>query len=94
MPVYEYICKKCSHQFEREQRITEQQLKKCPKCGGSLTRLISETSFMLKGSGWYVTDYARKTETSGSDAVSGKNGKKAQDKLPPAKKEEPKKASA
>jgi putative FmdB family regulatory protein len=63
MPIYDYRCDKCGNDFEIEQRISESPIKKCPKCGGKVTRLISNTSFVLKGSGWYVTDYARKGKT-------------------------------
>lgn len=59
MPIYEYRCHKCG-EFEVTQRITEPALTRCPSCRGKVTRLISTTSFQLKGSGWYVTDYARK----------------------------------
>ncbi|MGH7933308.1 MAG: FmdB family zinc ribbon protein [Candidatus Binataceae bacterium] len=58
MPIYEYQCAKCGV-FEVTQRITEPSLKKCPTCKGKVERLISHTSFILKGSGWYATDYAR-----------------------------------
>lgn len=60
MAIYDYRCEKCKREFEIEQKITESPKKKCPKCGGKVTRLISNTSFILKGSGWYLTDYARK----------------------------------
>lgn len=63
MPFYDYRCEKCGNEFEIEQKISEGPIKKCPKCGGRVTRLISNTSFVLKGSGWYVTDYARKGKT-------------------------------
>jgi putative FmdB family regulatory protein len=63
MPIYEYHCQKCGT-FEATQRITEKALAKCPTCKGKVKKLISNTSFQLKGTGWYVTDYARK----------GKNG--------------------
>jgi putative FmdB family regulatory protein len=54
MPVYEYQCTACGHEFEREQRISEDPIKKCPKCGkAKAKRLISRTSFVLKGGGWY-----------------------------------------
>jgi putative FmdB family regulatory protein len=59
MPIYEYKCNKCGV-FEVMQRITEAPLKKCPTCKGKAERLISSTSFVLKGSGWYATDYAKK----------------------------------
>jgi len=57
MPIYEYQCESCSRQFEVMQRMTEPLLAICEQCGGHVRRLISQTSFVLKGSGWYVTDY-------------------------------------
>ena len=59
MPIYEYECGKCGV-FEQSQRISDPALTKCPTCRRKVRRLISNTSFQLKGSGWYVTDYARK----------------------------------
>lgn len=59
MPIYEYECKKCG-EFEVTQRITEPALTRCPTCRSKVTKLISNTSFQLKGSGWYITDYGRK----------------------------------
>jgi len=58
MPIYEYHCKQCGV-FEVSQRITEKPLTICPTCESDVRRLISLTSFVLKGSGWYATDYAR-----------------------------------
>jgi putative FmdB family regulatory protein len=59
MPIYEYACDKCGHEFEAEQRITEAPLKSCPACRGrKVRRLISRTSFVLKGSGWYSDLYS------------------------------------
>jgi putative FmdB family regulatory protein len=66
MPIYEYSCLTCGT-FEVSQRITEKPLKRCPTCRGKVAKLISSTSFQLKGSGWYVTDYAGK-EGSGKKA--------------------------
>ncbi|BAT71966.1 conserved hypothetical protein [Thermosulfidibacter takaii ABI70S6] len=60
MPIYEYKCTACGHRFEKLQSITEEPVKTCPQCGGAVKKLISNTSFILKGTGWYVTDYARK----------------------------------
>ena len=57
MPIYEYQCENCSRRFEVMQRMTEPVLAICEQCGGHVRRLISQTSFVLKGSGWYVTDY-------------------------------------
>ena len=58
MPIYEYECGKCGV-FEHSQRISDAALAKCPTCRRKVRRLISSTSFQLKGTGWYVTDYAR-----------------------------------
>ena len=61
MPTYEYHCNNCNHEFEKFQRISDPPVAECPKCGSDdTTRLVSCTSFILKGTGWYVTDYARK----------------------------------
>ncbi len=64
MPIYEYRCEKCGD-FEQTQRITDPALDRCPTCRRKVRRLISNTSFQLKGSGWYVTDYARAGRNSG-----------------------------
>ena len=66
MPIYEYHCSKCGD-FEVMQRISDKELRSCPTCRRKVTKLISSTSFQLKGSGWYITDYARKAEK-GADA--------------------------
>ena len=57
MPLYEYKCNDCEKVFEVLQKITAEPLEKCFYCNGSIEKLISSTSFQLKGSGWYVTDY-------------------------------------
>ncbi len=62
MPIYEYKCDKCGV-IEVMQRITEDPLKKCPNCEGKVERIMSHTSFVLKGTGWYATDYANKPKT-------------------------------
>ena len=59
MPIYEYDCPDCGV-FEITQRITEKPLSRCPTCRTKVRKLISQTSFQLKGSGWYATDYGRK----------------------------------
>ena len=82
MPIYEYECQKCGSQFEVVQKITAKPLIRCekPKCKGKLLRLISNSSFVLKGSGWYVTDYpseARKNALSSENkATEPKNDSK------------------
>ncbi|MEJ2673123.1 MAG: zinc ribbon domain-containing protein [Deltaproteobacteria bacterium] len=60
MPIYEYQCAACGQVVERWQKISEAPLTQCPVCGGTLHKLISSCAFHLKGSGWYVTDYAGK----------------------------------
>ena len=80
MPIYEYRCPKCG-EFEVTQRITESPPKKCPTCKAKVTKLISNTSFQLKGSGWYVTDYGRSGAASKSDSkADGKGESKAESK--------------
>ena len=74
MPIYEYQCEKCGT-FEATQRITEKPLGKCPTCKGKVKKLISNTSFQLKGTGWYITDYARKDN--GKEAGKDENGAKS-----------------
>ena len=59
MPIYEYRCEKCGT-FEVTQKITDKPFTRCPRCKSKVKKLISNTSFQLKGTGWYVTDYARK----------------------------------
>ncbi len=75
MPVYEYICKACDHEFEREQRISDNPLKKCPECGAmKAKRLISRTSFVLKGGGWY-SDLYSSTRGDSAKSESGDSAK-------------------
>jgi len=77
MPIYEYACKKCDGEFEVSQPITDEPLKRypCPHCGKrtAVTKLISRSSFHLKGSGWYATDYGKNGAKS-SDSDGTKNG--------------------
>ena len=68
MPIYEYRCSKCHKTFEKFQKITDSPLAHCPDCRGKVQRLISQTSFSLKGGGWYKDGYSssvgkKKTET-------------------------------
>jgi putative FmdB family regulatory protein len=73
MPIYEYKCAKCEHEFERSQRITDAPVKTCPQCKSRrVKKLISQTSFVLKGGGWYADGYGSKTESANAkDASSG-----------------------
>src|SRR2546426_4775296 len=75
MPIYEYDCGTCGT-FEVSQRITDKPLSRCPTCKGKVKKLISNTSFQLKGTGWYVTDYARK-DTKGAEKTPAAQGEKA-----------------
>ena len=75
MPIYEYHCSKCGD-FETMQRISDKPLTSCPTCRRKVTKLISSTTFHLKGSGWYITDYARK----GEGGAGPKSDKKADEK--------------
>jgi putative FmdB family regulatory protein len=65
MPIYEYVCGKCGKRTEVIQRIGEAPLRVCPHCGGRLKKAISAPAIQFKGSGWYVTDYARAKQESG-----------------------------
>ena len=70
MPIYEYRCNECQHLFEEWQKDFKEREVNCPICGGTSSRLISNSAFVLKGSGWYATDYCN----SKSEASNG-NGK-------------------
>ncbi len=75
MPIYEYECEKCGKVVEQWQKISDPPLERCESCGGSMHKLISHSSFHLKGSGWYVTDYARKgSGDSGSSSSKKESG--------------------
>ncbi len=67
MPIYEYECLKCHRVEEILQRFSDRPLKKCKHCSGKLQKLISHNSFHLKGTGWYVTDYAAKSRGPSTD---------------------------
>src|SRR6185369_13437601 len=60
MPLYEYQCDACGHRFEVIQKFSDPPVEKCPKCGGAVHKLIASPAFQFKGTGWYVTDYAKK----------------------------------
>jgi putative FmdB family regulatory protein len=70
MPLYEYQCKKCHHRFEKIQKFSDKPMKKCPDCGGPVEQMISAPAVQFKGSGWYVTDYAKKGSSAGSSSSS------------------------
>lgn len=83
MPIYEYECTKCAHRFEVIQKVSDAPIKKCEKCKAKVERLISSPAIQFKGTGWYVTDYAKKgsgpsessSSTKSSDSDSSKSSK-------------------
>jgi putative FmdB family regulatory protein len=82
MPLYEYECKKCHHRFERIQKFSDPHVKKCPECGGAIEQVISAPAVQFKGSGWYVTDYAKGSSQSGASngESASKDGKAKSEK--------------
>src|SRR5258708_20057056 len=76
MPLYEYECKKCHHRFEKIQKFSDRMVKRCQDCGGPVEQMISAAAVQFKGSGWYVTDYAKKSSSQSSSDGSGKDSKK------------------
>jgi putative FmdB family regulatory protein len=87
MPIYEYVCGKCGRKTEVIQRVGEAPLKVCPHCGGRLKKAISAPAIQFKGSGWYVTDYARAKRESGSGAkAESEGGEKTAEKSEPGEK--------
>jgi len=73
MPIYEYQCEKCGHEFEREQRITADPIKTCPECKArKVKKLISQTSFVLKGGGWYNDLYSSTKKGEKADGADAK----------------------
>lgn len=60
MPIYEYVCQSCQHQFEVKQKFSDDPISSCVRCGQAVTKIISAPAIMFKGSGWYVTDYSDK----------------------------------
>ena len=79
MPLYEYQCDACGHRFEHIQKFSDPLLTVCPKCGDAIRKLVSSPAFQFKGTGWYVTDYAKKGtgDTAASEAEKSSDGKDA-----------------
>lgn len=93
MPLYEYQCKKCRHRFERIQKFSDPHIKKCPDCGGAVEQVLSAPAVQFKGSGWYVTDYARRSSVgtaSGDSESAARKDEKAKSEDKPKKKTEKK----
>src|SRR5215471_6075651 len=97
MPLYEYVCQSCGKKTEVLQRLNERPLKICPHCGGRLKKAISAPAIQFKGSGWYVTDYARakkeEKETPAGKAESDSKPAEPKKEEPGEAKAEPKKTS-
>ena len=68
MPLYEYQCGACAHRFEQIQKFSDPPLTSCPECGGAVRKLVSSPAIQFKGSGWYVTDYARQGKKDPAEA--------------------------
>ena len=70
MPLYEYRCESCGHQFEVIQKFSDAPIEVCPNCkSGPVVKLLSSPAIQFKGSGWYITDYARKDSGGGKDST-------------------------
>ncbi|MGH7227782.1 MAG: FmdB family zinc ribbon protein [Nitrospiraceae bacterium] len=78
MPIYEYLCDSCHNRFEVKQRISEPPVQSCARCGQAVTKVISASAIMFKGSGWYVTDYSDKMKppTTPESAATPADGQK------------------
>jgi putative FmdB family regulatory protein len=97
VPLYEYLCGKCGHLFEKIERHSASLTKKCPKCGRKAKRTIARTSMQFKGSGWYVTDYGGKQtgrEAPKSDSATASAETKKSDSTETAAKAEPAKTES
>jgi putative FmdB family regulatory protein len=87
MPLYEYECKKCHHRFERIVKFSDRPMKKCPDCGGPVEQTITAPAVQFKGSGWYVTDYAKKSAAASSSNGDSKSKDEAASKKESSKEE-------
>ena len=84
MPIYEYKCHQCGQKFEARQRISEEPLKVHEDCGGEVERLISASALHFKGTGWYVTDYAKNGKSPSTSTAESKSDTKSEGKSEPA----------
>jgi putative FmdB family regulatory protein len=82
MPIYEYECTQCGQIEEALQKFSDKPLKKCRHCSGKLLKLVSQSSFHLKGSGWYVTDYADKSKQTSPPSQKTENSNSVESKSP------------
>ncbi|MGH9452397.1 MAG: FmdB family zinc ribbon protein [Terriglobia bacterium] len=74
MPLYEYRCKKCGQHFEKIQKFSDEPFSVCSECGGELEQMLSSPAIQFKGSGWYVTDYAKKSSPPSGDSAAQSSG--------------------
>ena len=72
MPIHEYQCRKCESVVERIEGMHDKPMRKCPSCGGKVEQMISSSAFVLKGSGWYATDYGTRSHDNGNGKGKGK----------------------
>jgi putative FmdB family regulatory protein len=79
MPLYEYQCDACGQRFERIQKFSDPPIESCPSCKGAVRKLLSSPAIQFKGSGWYITDYARKSSSDKSAPAGGGDEKKTTD---------------
>jgi len=84
VPLYEYLCSKCGHRFEKIEPVGAPDRKKCPKCGAKAERTIASAAIQFKGSGWYVTDYAGKSSSGSATSGDGKKSESAGETSKPA----------
>ena len=77
MPLYEYQCDTCGHRFERIQKYSDPPVAVCPKCGGEVRKLFSSPAIQFKGSGFYITDYARAGKSEGEGGSTGAKAEKS-----------------
>jgi putative FmdB family regulatory protein len=88
VPLYEYLCSKCGHRFERIENHNASEKKKCPKCGAKARRVLAPSAIQFKGSGWYVTDYAGRSgggESKMPDTAATETAKSPAKETPAAK---------
>ena len=86
MPLYEYQCDECGARLERIQKFSDPPLDRCPTCNGTLRKLISSPAIQFKGSGWYITDYARKPDAARDQADKAEKSETAEKKTDAAAK--------
>jgi putative FmdB family regulatory protein len=80
MPLYEYQCDTCGHRFEVIQKFSDAPVEVCPKCGGPVKKLFSSPAIQFKGTGWYITDYARKSDSATTKSGEAKSDSTAETK--------------